>query len=83
MGLISWILVGGIAGFFASKIMGYEGKGCLTNIVIGIIGAFLGGLLVNLIGGSGVTGFNLWSLFVSIIGAVVFIGIVKLLSRNK
>lgn len=82
MGLISWILVGGIAGMLASKLMGYEKKGCFTNIVVGIIGAFLGGLIVGLLGGTGVTGFNLWSLFVAVIGAVVFIGIVKLLGKK-
>lgn len=81
MGFISWIIVGALAGGIAGKLMGQERQGCLVNIVVGIIGGFLGGFLVELIGGTGVTGFNLWSLCVAVIGAVVFIGIVRLLRR--
>lgn len=78
MGIFSWIIVGGLAGFIASKIMTGEGSGLLMNIIIGIIGAFLGGLIVSVLGGQGVSGFNIWSIFVSVIGAVVLLGIVRL-----
>lgn len=81
MGLIAWILVGGIAGWLATNIMGQPNKGCFTNIILGVIGAFLGGFLFSLLGGTGVTGFNPWSLFVSVIGAVIFIGVVNKLKK--
>ena len=82
MGILSWIIVGGLAGFVASKLMKGTGSGLLMNIIIGIVGAFIGGLIVNLLGGSGVTGFNLWSFAVSVLGAVVLLGIVRLFQRR-
>lgn len=83
MGLLSWIVVGALAGWIAGLIMKGSGSGLLMNIIIGILGAFLGGLIMNLIGNVGVTGFNLWSLLVSIIGAVVLLGIVGLFRRGR
>lgn len=83
MGLLSWILVGAIAGWIAGLIMKGAGSGVVMNIIIGIIGAFLGGLVMNLIGNVGVTGFNLWSLFVAIIGSIILLGIVGLFRRGK
>ena len=78
MGLISWILVGGIAGWLASKIMGTDASmGIVANIVVGVIGAFVGGFVVGLLGGTGVTGFNIWSILVSLLGAVILIWIVR------
>lgn len=78
MGLISWLIVGGLAGWLASKIMGTDHKmGLLANIGVGILGAFVGGFIVSLLGGSGVTGFNLWSILVSLLGSVVLIWIVR------
>jgi uncharacterized membrane protein YeaQ/YmgE (transglycosylase-associated protein family) len=71
MGIIAWIVLGLIAGWIASKIMHGEGSGLLMNLVLGVVGAFVGGLLISVIGGVGVTGFNLWSLLVSVLGAVV------------
>lgn len=71
MGIIAWVILGLIAGFIASKLYYGEGSGLLMNLVLGVIGAFVGGFLVSVLGGVGVTGFNLWSLFVAIIGAVV------------
>lgn len=74
MGLISWIIVGGLAGWIASKIMGTDGSmGIVANIGVGIVGAFIGGFVINFIGGRGVTGFNLWSILVAVAGSVVFI----------
>lgn len=72
MGWISWIIIGGLAGWLATKVMGVDGDiGVIGNILIGIIGGLVGGFLMNLIGGQGVTGFNPWSLLVCFIGAVV------------
>lgn len=60
-----------------------SGSGLFLNIVIGIVGAFIGGFIMNLIGGSGVTGFNLYSFVVAIIGSIVLLGIVGLFRRGK
>lgn len=83
MGILSWILVGGIAGWVAGLIMKGSGSGIFMNIIIGIIGAFIGGLIMNLIGNVGVTGFNLWSLLVSVLGAVILLAIVGLFRRGR
>ncbi len=71
MGIIAWIILGLVAGFIASKIVNKTGEGFLLDIALGVIGALVGGFLFNLVGHQGVTGFNLWSLFVSVIGAIV------------
>jgi uncharacterized membrane protein YeaQ/YmgE (transglycosylase-associated protein family) len=82
MGIILWIIFGALAGWIASMIMGTNDKqGAFLNIVIGIVGAFLGGWLMSLIGKSGVAGFNLRSFLVALAGAVVLIFIVKLFRR--
>jgi len=73
MGIISWIILGLIAGFIASKIVNREGAGILLDIVLGVVGAIVGGWLFQLVGHSGVTGLNLYSMFVAIIGAVVIL----------
>ena len=73
MGILAWIILGLIAGFIASRIVHNEGAGCALDIVLGIVGAFDGGIIFSALGGVGVTGFNLWSLFVAIIGAVVIL----------
>ncbi|MFZ2200135.1 MAG: GlsB/YeaQ/YmgE family stress response membrane protein [Microgenomates group bacterium] len=78
MGIILWIIFGAIAGWIASMFMGTDsGQGTLTDIIMGIIGSIVGGFLMNLVGKSGVTGFNLYSLMVAIIGAVVVIYIAR------
>ena len=78
MGILSWIVLGGIAGWIASLIMKTnESMGILANIVVGIVGALIGGFLVSLFGGTGVTGFNVWSLLVAVLGSVVLLAIVK------
>ena len=60
MGFIGWIVIGGLAGWLASKFMNTDKEqGILANIVVGIIGAFIGGFVVNLLGGDGITGFNI------------------------
>ena len=76
MGLLSWILFGAIAGWIASVIMGRSQRmGCLANIFVGIVGAMLGGFLAGFFGGAPVTGFNLASFMVAVIGAVVLLGL--------
>jgi uncharacterized membrane protein YeaQ/YmgE (transglycosylase-associated protein family) len=72
MGILGWIILGGLAGWIASALTGSR-DGCLMDIVIGIVGALIGGFVFSLIGGSGVTGLNLWSLFVAVAGAVILI----------
>ena len=82
MGIIIWIIFGGLVGWIASLIMGTSAQqGIVLNIIVGIVGAVIGGWLVNFIGKMGVTGFNLYSFIVAIIGAVVLIAIVKMLRR--
>lgn len=82
MGLISWLIVGGLAGWIASKIMGTDRQmGLLANIGVGVVGAFLGGLIVGILGGSGVTGLNLWSILVALLGSVALIWIVRKIRR--
>jgi uncharacterized membrane protein YeaQ/YmgE (transglycosylase-associated protein family) len=71
MSIIGWIVLGLIAGFIASKIVNKEGSGFILDIVLGVVGALVGGWLFGVIGHAGVTGFNLYSMFVAVIGAVV------------
>jgi len=76
MGILLWIILGGLAGWVASMIMGSNAsQGMLMDILLGVVGAVVGGLLMNLFGAPGVTGFNLYSFAVALIGAVVTIAI--------
>ncbi len=84
MGIIGWIVLGGLAGWVASMIAGTnKEQGLLGNIVVGIIGGLVGGFIVNLIGGEGITGFNLWSFLVAVVGAVIALFIWKAITGNK
>ncbi len=71
MGWISWIILGLIAGFIASKIVNRTGSGILLDIVIGIVGAVIGGFIGDKLGYGGVNGLNLWSLVLAVVGAVI------------
>ena len=71
MSIVAWIVLGLISGFIASKVVNKSGEGIILDIVLGVVGAVVGGFLFNLVGASGVSGFNLWSAFVAVIGAVV------------
>jgi uncharacterized membrane protein YeaQ/YmgE (transglycosylase-associated protein family) len=71
MSIIGWILLGLIAGFIASKIVNKSGEGFFLDIVLGIVGAIVGGFIFSAFGASGVTGFNLYSMIVAIIGAII------------
>jgi len=77
MGWLAWLIIGALAGWLASIVMSTR-LGLLLDIVVGIVGAFVGGFLFNLLGAPGVTGFNIWSLLVALVGAVVLLGIVRL-----
>lgn len=78
MGFIGWIVLGGLAGWVASMIAKTdESMGILANIIVGIVGAFIGGFLFSLIGGPTVTGFNITSFLVALVGAVVLLFIVR------
>ncbi|MBK5197693.1 MAG: GlsB/YeaQ/YmgE family stress response membrane protein [Methyloceanibacter sp.] len=75
MSILAWIVLGLIAGFIASKLYSGSGQGFLMDIVLGIVGAVVGGYLFTAIGATGITGFNLYSMFVAVIGAVVLLAI--------
>lgn len=84
MGIIGWIVLGGLAGWVASMIAGTNAQqGVLGNIVVGIIGGLLGGFIVSLFGGEGITGFNIWSFIVALLGAVVALWIWKALTGKR
>ena len=84
MGFIGWIVLGGLAGWVASMIMGNnKSQGLLGNIIVGVVGAFIGGFVFNLLGGSGVTGFNLWSFVVALVGAVILLWLVGLVRGRR
>jgi uncharacterized membrane protein YeaQ/YmgE (transglycosylase-associated protein family) len=71
MGILSWIILGAIAGWIASMFVNKTGEGLFRDILLGIVGGVVGGWIFAAMGSTGVTGFNLWSLFVAVIGAVV------------
>jgi uncharacterized membrane protein YeaQ/YmgE (transglycosylase-associated protein family) len=71
MSIIAWLVLGLISGFIASKLVNKSGEGMVLDIVLGIIGAFVGGWLFNTFGHAGVTGLNLYSMLVAVVGAVV------------
>lgn len=81
--ILVWIVIGGLAGWLASVLVRGSGLGLLLDVVVGIVGAFIGGLIVELIGGTGFTGFNLWSFFVAFIGAVALLLIVRLVRGSR
>ena len=71
MSIIAWIVLGLIAGFIASKIVNKSGEGLILDIVLGVVGAVVGGFIFGLFGAAGVTGLNLYSMIVAIIGAII------------
>jgi len=71
MSIIGWIILGLVSGFMASKLVNRRGEGIILDIVLGIVGAIVGGWLFSFFGAAGVTGFNLYSMVVAVIGAVV------------
>ena len=71
MGFISWIVLGAIAGWIGSLIVNRTGEGLFRDIILGIVGGIVGGWIFQSVGSSGVTGFNVWSLVVAVIGSVI------------
>ena len=81
MSILAWIVLGLIAGFIGSKIVNKSGEGIVMDIVLGIVGALLGGWLFQRFGQAGVTGLNLYSLLVAVVGAVVLLVIYHMIRR--
>jgi len=78
MGIISWIIVGLIAGVLGKLIMpGDDPGGFIVTILIGMAGALIGGFVVGLLGGTGATGFNIWSILVATLGAIILLAIYR------
>jgi uncharacterized membrane protein YeaQ/YmgE (transglycosylase-associated protein family) len=73
MSILGWIVLGLIAGFIASKIVNRAGEGFLMDIVLGIVGAVVGGFIFQEFGAAGITGFNLYSMIVAIVGAIILL----------
>jgi len=84
MSICGWLILGGLAGWIASMITNRnDQQGCLMNIIVGIVGAAIGGAVIGIFGGGGVTGFNLWSLIVAVIGAVLLLAAVNFFTRKR
>ena len=71
MGIIAWLVLGLIAGFIGSKLVNKRGEGVLLDIVLGIVGAVIGGFVAHFAGFSGITGFNLYSLLIAVVGSIL------------
>ncbi len=83
MGVIAWIVFGIIAGFIASKIVNKSGSGFITDMILGVIGAVVGGYLFEFFGAAPVTGFNIYSMFVAVIGAIVVLFIYHAITGRR
>jgi uncharacterized membrane protein YeaQ/YmgE (transglycosylase-associated protein family) len=83
MSFLGWILLGLVAGFLGSKIVNSSGQGMLLDIALGIVGAIVGGLVFSLFGATGVTGFNIYSLIVAVIGSVVVLWLYHALTGRR
>jgi uncharacterized membrane protein YeaQ/YmgE (transglycosylase-associated protein family) len=83
MSLVGWIVLGLVAGFIGSKLVNHSGEGLIRDVLLGVVGAIIGGYLFNLFGAAGVTGLNLYSLLVAVVGAVVFLIVYHALFRRR
>ncbi len=84
MGIISWIVVGLIAGALGKLIMpGDDPGGFIVTILIGMAGALVGGFVVGILGGTGATGFNIWSILVATLGAVILLAVYRLIAGRR
>jgi uncharacterized membrane protein YeaQ/YmgE (transglycosylase-associated protein family) len=81
MSILAWIVLGLVAGFISSKLVNKTGEGILLDIVLGVVGAVVGGYVFQMFGHSGVTGLNIYSLLVAVVGAVLFLLIYHALRR--
>jgi uncharacterized membrane protein YeaQ/YmgE (transglycosylase-associated protein family) len=82
MSFLAWIVLGLLAGFIGSKIVNKQGEGMILDIVLGIVGAIAGGFVFNALGASGVSGLNLYSLFVAVVGSVLLLVLYHALFRQ-
>jgi uncharacterized membrane protein YeaQ/YmgE (transglycosylase-associated protein family) len=83
MGFFAWLIMGLIAGFIASKLVNKQGEGVAMDIVLGIVGAVVGGFIANAMGGTGITGFDLYSILVSVAGAVIVLVVYHAMTRRS
>jgi uncharacterized membrane protein YeaQ/YmgE (transglycosylase-associated protein family) len=83
MGILSWIILGLIAGFIGSKIVNKSGAGMTMDIALGVVGAVVGGVLMTALGFGGVSGVNLYSIIVAVIGAVVVLYLYRMATSNR
>ena len=83
MGILGWIVLGGVAGWLASRLVRGTGLGLIGDILVGIVGGVIGGLIIGALGGTGVTGFNLWSFVVALLGAILLLFIVRLVTGSR
>ncbi len=83
MSIIGWLILGLIAGFIASKIVNRQGEGIILDIILGVVGALVGGFIFSKFGAAGITGFNFYSMLVAIVGAVVVLVIYHVVSGRR
>jgi uncharacterized membrane protein YeaQ/YmgE (transglycosylase-associated protein family) len=83
MGVVGWIILGLIAGSFAQSVTGFEKRGCLFTMIVGIVGAFIGGALFSFVGSKPVMEFNVGSAFVAFIGGCVLCLVLKVFERRR
>jgi uncharacterized membrane protein YeaQ/YmgE (transglycosylase-associated protein family) len=83
MSFVAWIVLGLVAGFIGSKLVNKTGEGLIRDVLLGVVGAIIGGYLFNLFGASGVTGLNLYSLLVAVVGAVLFLIVFHAIFRRR
>ncbi len=83
MSVVGWIFLGLVSGFIASHVVNWRGEGCILNVVLGIVGALVGGFIFTGIGGHGVTGFNAYSMLVAVVGAIVVLLLFHVLTGRR
>jgi len=83
MSFLAWIVLGLVAGFIGSKLVNKSGEGIIRDVLLGIVGAIIGGYLFNLFGAHGVTGLNLYSLLVAVVGSIVFLVVYHAVFRRR
>jgi uncharacterized membrane protein YeaQ/YmgE (transglycosylase-associated protein family) len=83
MSILAWLVVGLIAGFLASKVVNKTGEGLVLDIVLGVVGAIVGGFLFNMMGAAGATGINIYSILVAFVGSVVVLLIYHMVVRRR
>jgi uncharacterized membrane protein YeaQ/YmgE (transglycosylase-associated protein family) len=83
MSIIAWIVLGGIAGWIGSLIVNKSGEGIVRDVLLGIVGALAGGWIFSAVGSTGVTGFDLWSLILAVIGSVIVLLLYHLVVASR